>query len=323
MPRLRRSDPNGRGLRRVRAGRGFAYRDADGATIADATTLERIHDLVIPPAWTEVWISPFPNGHIQATGVDDAGRRQYLYHPAWRLQRDRVKFDRMLELAASLTSARRGVTVDLRSEGMTRPKALATAFRMLDHGSLRVGSERYAEQHGSHGPSTLLCVHATVSADRVSLAFPGKSGQDWESDFDDPDLAAVIRALKRRGPRARLLAFRDDDGWHPLSAEDINETVRERTGGDFTSKDFRTLRGSVTAATSLARTGPLATPTARKRAEAAAIRDAAEVLGNTPAVARSSYVDPRILDHYAHGRTIELGGSAEAALRELLGPPGG
>ncbi len=160
-----------------------------------------------------------------------------------------------------------------------------------------------------------------MSGEIVSLAFPGKSGQDWDSDFDDAALAALVRTLKRRGPKSRLLAYQDDDGWHPLSAEDINETVRDRTGGDFTSKDFRTLRGSVTAAVSLARTGPQRTPTARKRAEAAAVKEASEVLGNTPAVARSSYVDPRILDHYAHGRTIALEGSPEAALRALLAGP--
>lgn len=319
VPRLRRSDTAGPGLNRVRSGRGFSYRDAGGAT-PGADVLERIRELVIPPAWTDVWICPYPNGHIQATGVDAAGRTQYLYHPVWRQQKDRIKFDRMLELASSLPTARRGVTIDLRAEGVTRERVLAAAFRMLDHGSLRVGSERYAEAHGSHGLSTLLGAHATVSGETVALEFPGKSGQDWSSDFDDGALASLIRLLKRRGPRSRLLAYRDADGWHPLSADDINETVRARTGGDFTSKDFRTLRGSVTAAVSLARTGPQRTPTARKRAESAAVRDASEVLGNTPAVARSSYIDPRILDRYAKGRVISLDGSPEAALRELLAP---
>jgi DNA topoisomerase-1 len=304
----------------VRAGRGFTYRDADGATLTDPEVLDRIHKLVIPPAWTDVWICPYPNGHIQATGVDAAGRRQYLYHPKWREQKDRAKFERMLELAESLPTARRGVTIDLRSEGPTRRRVLAAAFRMLDHGSLRVGSERYAEQHGSHGLSTLLCSHATISGDRISLAFPGKSGQDWDSEFDDADLAALLRTLKRRGPNARLLAFKDERGWYPLDAEEINEDVRERTGGDFTSKDFRTLHGSIAAAVSLARTGPQRTPTARKRAETAAVRDASEVLGNTPSVARGSYVDPRILDHYDHGRTIDPArlDSAESELRALL-----
>lgn len=319
VPRLRRSDTAGPGLTRLRSGRGFSYRDAGGATISDAVVLERIHELVIPPAWTDVWICPYPNGHIQATGVDAAGRTQYLYHPVWREQKDRIKFDRMLELAQSLPAARRGVTIDLRLAGVPRERALAAAFRMLDHGSLRVGSERYAEQHGSHGLSTLLGAHVTVSGEQVALDFPGKSGQDWSSEFDDGALAAVIRTLKRRGPRARLLAYRDAEGWHPLSADDINETVRARTGGDFTSKDFRTLRGSVTAAVSLARTGPQRTPTARKRAESAAVRDASEVLGNTPSVARSSYIDPRILDHYARGRVVSLDASPEAALRALLG----
>ena len=261
MPRLRRSEPSGPGIQRVRSGRGFTYRGVDGKPV-DAATRDRIAALVIPPAWTEVWICPFPNGHIQATGRDAAGRTQYLYHEAWRQQKDRVKFERALELAASLPSARKRVTRDLRGDD-PKSRTLAAAFRMLDAGSLRVGSERYAELHGSHGLSTLLCSHVVVSGDTVRLEFPGKSGQEWMSELDDADLAAALRPLKRRGPSARLLAYKDEDGWHPVTAEDINDYVRARTGGEFTAKDFRTLTGTVAAASSLARSGPQRTKTAR------------------------------------------------------------
>jgi DNA topoisomerase-1 len=321
MPRLRRSDLRGPGVHRVRRGTGFTYVDESGRPV-DAATRERAVALVIPPAWRDVWIAPYANGHVQATGLDDAGRRQYLYHPAWRVQKDRLKFERMLDLAVVLPAARRGVTLDLRRDGMPRERVLAAAFRMLDTGMLRVGSERYADAHGSYGLSTLRGTHARiVEGERVLLSFPAKSGQPWESEIADPDLAEVIAELKRRGGRARLLAWRDDDGgWHPLSAAEINDDVRDRTGGEFTAKDFRTLHGTVTAAVSLARSGPGETPTARRRAIVQAMRLAADALGNTPAVAKSSYVDPRLLDRYEEGETIDPARlrSAESQLRRLL-----
>ncbi|MFP7762195.1 DNA topoisomerase IB [Marisediminicola sp. LYQ134] len=320
MPRLRRSDSSGAGLKRVRSGRGFSYRDADGRAIRDPDLRARIEHLAIPPAWTDVWIAPYPNGHVQATGVDAAGRRQYIYHPTWREQKDRIKFDRALRLAESLPTARRRVTIDLRSEGATHTRALATAFRMLDTGSLRIGSERYAESNGSHGLSTLLCSHATVRGSTVALKFPAKSGQEWESEISDADLATSVRSLKRRGPTARLLSYRDERGWHPLQPEDINTYVREQTGGEFTAKDFRTLHGTIAAAVSLAKHGPEEKKSARSRALAQAMRDAAEVLGNTPSIAKTSYVDPRVVDHYQHGRTISRDRlhAAESELRALL-----
>jgi DNA topoisomerase-1 len=321
MPRLRRSDLTGPGLHRVRRGKGFAFVDESGRPV-DAATRERAVGLVIPPAWRDVWIAPYANGHVQATGIDDAGRRQYLYHPAWRAQKDRLKFERMLDLAAVLPAARRGVTRDLRRDGLPRERVLAAAFRMLDTGMLRVGSERYADAHGSYGLSTLRAAHArVVEVERVLLSFPAKSGQPWESEITDPDLAEVIATLKRRGGRARLLAWRDDEGgWHPVSAAEINDDVRDRAGGEFTAKDFRTLHGTVAAAVSLARSGPGETSAARKRAIGQALRLAADSLGNTPAVAKSSYVDPRVLDRYEEGETIDPTRlrSAESQLRRLL-----
>jgi DNA topoisomerase-1 len=318
--RLRRSNASGRGYRRVAAGKGFSYRDLDGSTLPPGPVRDRLESIGIPPAWKDVWIAPFENGHIQATGMDAVGRRQYIYHPEWRERKDRVKFDRALQLAESLPAARRRVTMDLRGEGFTRERVLAGAFRMLDSGSLRVGSERYTNENGSHGLATLLCAHVQVRKDRILLRFPAKSGKDWESEIRDADLAALLRLLKRRGANARLLAYKEGRQWRPVTSADINAYVKERTGSDFTAKDFRTLRGTVAAAASLARTGAQRTAAKRKRAISRAMMEASEVLGNTPSIARKSYVDPRVLDHYHEGETIDpkRPDSAEAELRALL-----
>ena len=312
MPRLRRSNLAKPGFSRTKSGK-FA---GTGITAAD---MSRAEDLAIPPAWSDVWIAPHANSHIQATGMDDAGRRQYIYHEQWRATKDRAKFDRALDLAAALPTARSKVTRDLRSDGVTRERVLAASFRMLDTGALRIGSERYAETNGSHGLSTLLCAHAKVSGDTIALAFPAKSGHEWSSEITDADLAALVRSLKRRGPTARLMAWREGDDWRILAAEEINDFIREATGGSFTAKDFRTLRGTIAAAESLAAHGPERTRTGRSKALAQAMRDAAEALGNTPAIAKKSYVDPRIVSLYKRGKTIDSnGGSSDAALRRLL-----
>lgn len=318
--RLRRSNASGRGYRRVAAGTGFSYRDLDGSTLPPGPVRDRLESIGIPPAWTDVWISPFDNGHIQATGLDAVGRRQYIYHPEWRERKDRAKFDRSLQLAESLPAARRKVTMDLRSEGFSRERVLAGAFRMLDSGSLRVGSERYTNENGSRGLATLLCAHAQVRKNRVILRFPAKSGKFWESEIDDADLAALVRSLKCRGPNARLLAYKEGRQWRPVTSAEINAYVKERTGSDFTAKDFRTLRGTVAAAVSLAQTGCGRTVARRKRAVSQAMQEAAAVLGNTPSIARKSYVDPRVVDHYNDGDTIDprRADSGEAELRALL-----
>jgi DNA topoisomerase-1 len=320
VTRLRRSDPSAEGFHRVPSGRGFSYRDASGETVSDRELRTRFDALAIPPAWTDVWIAPFPNGHIQATGMDAAGRRQYIYHPAWRERRDRSKFDRALALAESLPIARGQVTRALRDRGDPRARALAAAFRMLDTGSLRIGSERYAEANGSRGLSTLLCSHASVRRDVVTLCFPAKSGQQWESEIVDPDLAHFVRARLRRDPNTLLLSWVHGGQEHSVTATDINAFVRERTGGDFTAKDFRTLHGTVAAAISLATSGPQASQRLRSRSITRAMEDAARVLGNTPAIARKSYVDPRLIDHYLLGETIDPSrlGSAESEIRALL-----
>jgi DNA topoisomerase-1 len=253
-------------------------------------------------------------------GYDSENRKQYIYHPIWRQKKDRVKFDRALQLAESLPAARRQVTMHLRQSGATRERALAAAFRMLDTGSLRVGSQRYAEANGSHGLTTLLCSHVRVRGDTVELRFPAKSNKAWESDITDPDLAAFVKVLKRRGPTAHLLAYREGGAWQALTASEVNDYVRERTGGSFTAKDFRTLHGTAEAALSLARQGPETTRGRRQRVIAQAMRDTAAVLSNTPTIARTSYVDPRVIDRYESGETIDPSrpGSVESELRALL-----
>lgn len=319
--RLRRSNTARPGYTRVRSGRGFSYRDPNGLTVTDRETRQRLARLAIPPAWADVWIATHENAHIQAIGTDAAGRRQYIYHPVWREKKDRVKFERALELARTLPAARRRVTRALRSPGAGKERALAAAFRMLDAGSLRIGSERYAESYGSHGLSTLNGAHARTSGSTVALSFPAKGGLPWESTIDDPDLAEFVRARKARGPEERLLSWRDGSEWKGLSAAEINDYVKECTGGNFTAKDFRTLHGTAAAALALAAHGP--EPTQRKRAAAVAeaMKEAASVLGNTPAIARKSYVDPRIVDLYASGVTLDATPttSEESALVRLLG----
>lgn len=316
--RLRRSDPTSPGIQRRRSGRGFRYLDRDGSALSDEAALARIAGLAIPPAWTDVWISPYPHGHIQALGTDAAGRRQYLYHEAWRAQRDRTKFDRALSLAQSLPAARGVVSKALAGEiTPTRDRALAAAFRILDSASLRIGSEQYANDNGSHGLATLLCAHASISGTRVRLTFPAKSGQSWDSELDDPALAACLRVL--RGRRSgRLLSWRDGRNWHPLSSSEINDYIRERTRGDFTAKDFRTLHGTIVAAQSLQRTGWSETARARNAAVRHAMLETAAALGNTPAVARSSYVDPRVIDRFEAGELLSPQGAPERALVALL-----
>ncbi|WP_341952923.1 DNA topoisomerase IB [Salinibacterium sp. TMP30] len=322
MPRLRRSDPSGLGYHRVRSGRGFSFRDPQGTTVVDRQRRERFMSLGIPPAWSDVWIAPYENGHIQATGLDAAGRRQYIYHPVWRERHDREKFDRALALAEALPSARAHVTRTLRSSDDAHERSLAAAFRMLDTGALRIGSERYADENGSRGLSTLLCNHVGVRGECVTLRFPAKSGQLWESEIRDADLATFVRGRLRAGKQTPLLSWREGSHRRSLSASDINDYVRERTGGEFTAKDFRTLRGSVAAASSLAVTGPAQSQRERATGIKRAMAAAAEVLGNTPAIARKSYVDPRIVDAYITGSTIDPRrlASAETELRLLLAP---
>lgn len=307
------------GISRIRAGSGFRYAGPDGATIADDDR-ERIHDLVIPPAWRDVWISVDPLGHIQAVGTDDAGRRQYLYHERWRARRDRGKFTRALALAAALPRARGRVTTALRGDGFDRDRALAVAFRILDSGALRIGSSRYLERHGSRGLTTLQVRDAAVEASVVTLTFPGKSGKRALIEIDDDELAAAVSQLSRGRASAPLLWHRKGRRRVALTPSEVNDVVKRLTGGAFTAKDFRTLHGTVVAAETLARIGPVDTARDRAQAERLAVKATAEALGNTPAVARASYIDPRVFARYARGETLALDVSRESAIRALLSP---
>lgn len=318
--RLRKSNPLGKGYHRVRSGSGFSYRAPDGTTVRDPELRGRFEALGIPPAWADVWIAPYDNGHIQAVGYDTAKRKQYIYHPTWRERNDKRKFQRMLLLAEALPGARGTVRRHLREEGITRRRVLAGAFRMLDLGGLRIGSTQYEEENGSYGLTTLHGEHVTIDGDSVRLTFPAKSHKVWDSVMRDPDLAALLGELKARGDDERLLAFPVGEEWHTISPTDVNKYVKKRLHGKFSAKDFRTLRGTVSAAVSLAKHGPEDKKGKQKQAIAQAMRDAAEDLSNTPTVAKASYVDPRVVDRFRAGETIDPGRvhSAESEVRSLL-----
>ncbi|PZU46953.1 MAG: topoisomerase I [Microbacterium sp.] len=321
MPRLRRVRPGtDLGYRRVRAGTGFRYTDADGSALP-ASERDRVTALVIPPAWSEVWISAAPNGHIQATGVDEAGRLQYLYHPDWSAGRDKGKYARALQLAASLPQARARVTTSLRRDDLDRERVLATAFRLLDQAAPRVGSAKYLTKHGSRGLTTLRRRDAVVAETLTSLRFPGKSGKRQSLDIDDAELAVVIALLVAGRPSSPLLAYSRGRRRVALTPKDVNAYVRVMTGGAFSAKDFRTLRGTILAAEALAQLGPLgsdATKADRTHAEVLAVKAAASALGNTPTVARSSYIDPRVFQRYRKGVVLDTTVSPESAIRALI-----
>lgn len=305
------------GYRRIRVGDGFRYTDAAGAALS-ADERRRVVDLVIPPAWQDVWISADPLGHIQATGRDEADRMQYLYHPLWSAGRDKGKYARALQLAEALPRARGRVTTSLRREDLDRERVLATSFRLLDHAAPRIGSERYLKRHGSRGLTTLLRRDAAVEDGILTLRFPGKSGKRQELDIDDADLAAVAALLVAGRPASPLLAYLRGRRRVALTPKDVNDYVRAMTGGTFTAKDFRTLRGTIHAADTLARIGTVDTKSDRKRAELIAVRAAAEALGNTPAVARGSYIDPRVFERYKRGVLLDTTVSPESAIRALI-----
>ena len=302
--RLRRSDLQRPGLRRRRRGTGWSYVDADGHPM-DVETRQRISALAIPPAWQDVWISPFPNGHIQAVGTDAAGRRQYLYHEQWHLTRDELKHARVLTLAGRLPAVRDAVERDLVRPTLDCDRVLATALRMLDYGLFRSGNESYAEDNGSHGVATLLRGHVVASRDRVSFDFPAKSGVARSVSLVDAPLADAVRALRRaRTGTDRLLVYRGDRGWCEVHADTVNQRFKELAGDGYTVKDLRTWRATVVAAMEFARLDPPTTKAARTRAERAVMEAVAEELGNTPAVARRSYVDPRVVETFGRGQTI-------------------
>jgi DNA topoisomerase-1 len=288
------------GLRRRRSGNGFVYLDRHGRPV-DPKTRARIGRLVIPPAWTEVWICPDPQGHIQATGRDARGRKQYIYHPDWRAWRELTKFLHILDFAAALPKLRERVARDLSERKLSRSLVLAAAIRVLDRTLMRVGNDEYARHNQSYGLTTLLDEHIEGAGTRVRFAFRGKHGKLFEAEFSDRRVAGVLRRLEGL-PGQHLFQFVDEAGEaHRVTSDDINAYIREATGGDFTAKDFRTWAATVLAVTELSQLEPATSETAKKRSLAKAIKQVAARLGNTPAVCRSSYIHPEIPASYLDG----------------------
>ncbi|UUZ60637.1 DNA topoisomerase IB [Nocardioides sp. B-3] len=305
MPRLRRTSTDQPGWSRRRAGKGFTFVDDHGKALTGADR-QRCRDLVIPPAWTDVWITPHANGHLQAVGTDDAGRRQYLYHPDWRTSRDAEKYARLVDFGKALSRARERVLTDLDAEGMSLERACAVAVRLLDPGCFRIGNDVYADTNGSFGLTTLRKEHVTGRGGTLTFRFTGKSGIEHSIDIDDaPTVVALDIMRRRRGGSEQLLAWKDGTRWRDLDSSRVNDYVREATGIEATAKDFRTWHATVLAAVSLAETDePGETKASRKRAVTRAMKEVAEFLGNTPALARSAYVDPRVIEAYESGSTI-------------------
>ncbi|HEY7024722.1 MAG TPA: hypothetical protein VH371_07170 [Candidatus Limnocylindrales bacterium] len=286
------------GITRKRAGKGFSYRAPDGAIIRASDELARIRALAVPPAWTDVWICASARGHIQATGRDARGRKQYRYHSSWSRTRDEAKFERTIAFARALPRLRRRVARDLRRRGLPRDKVLAAVVRLLEMTLIRVGNEEYARQNSSFGLTTLRRRHAKVRGESVKFTFRGKSGVSHSVGIRDRRLARVVRQCQDL-PGQRLFEYVDDDGHaQTVSSEDVNEYLRDAMKSDFTAKDFRTWAGTVLAIRALK---PLDGETPTKARVKAAVAEVAQVLGNTPAVARSGYIHPAVIDAYLDG----------------------
>jgi DNA topoisomerase I len=304
MTRLLRSDCSGPGILRRGRGRGFEYLDEDGRRVTDPEVLARIRALGIPPAWNAVWICPSPRGHLQATGTDAAGRKQYLYHEVWRTRRDAAKFADMERFARALPTLRERVDEDLEGDDYTRTRVQACAVRLLDRGFFRIGSEEYTE---SFGLATMRKEHVTINGDsEMVFDYPAKGGVRRVQAVVDPLASEIVAALRRRrGGGDELLAYKERGRWRDLRSEDINAYLKEATGDDFSAKDFRTWNATVLAAVALSVSGEVAaTKTGRKRAITRAVKEVAHYLGNTPAVCRASYIDPRVFDAYRAGLVI-------------------
>jgi len=302
--RLRRSDCSTPGIERRRAGRGFVYLDG-GRRVEDEEVLARIRALGIPPAWRDVWICRDPRGHLQATGIDAAGRKQYRYHDAWRVRRDAQKFEDMTRFARALPRLREHVAADLAAgHAPTRERVLAAAVRLLDRGFFRIGSEQYSVTNESYGLATMRKEHVKLEPDGTMVFdFPAKSSQRRVQAVVDPLVTELIATLKRRrGGGPELLAYRERRAWRDVRSPDINAYLKEATGDDFSAKDFRTWNATVLASVALAVTGPKAST---KAAITRAVKETARYLGNTPAVCRASYIDPRVFDAYRGGEVLD------------------
>lgn len=335
--RLRTSSCDRPGFTRVRCGRGFRYRDRHGEPLTDPGHLARIRALTIPPAWRDVWICPWPNGHLQAVGTDDAGRRQYLYHERFRAQQEEAKHEHVRQVARVLPDLRARVRADLAGRGLSRARVTACAVRLLDLGFFRVGSDRHTRVSETYGLTTMRREHVTRGRGELAFRFPAKGGTEIVRALVDDQAHAVVGALlRRRRGGERLLVYREQGAWHDLRGGDLNEALRRLAGTDITAKDFRTWHATVLASVALAVTTKeaRATAAARRRQAGRAVREVSRYLGNTPAVCRASYIDPRVFELFEQGRTIapalsrlgdhgEFGrpatqGAVEAAVLDLL-----
>jgi DNA topoisomerase-1 len=307
MSRLRRSDCHAPGITRRGRGKGFSCYRENGSPVTDAEVLDRIRGLAAPPAWVDVWICPWPHGHIQATGTDTAGRRQYRYHDAWRVLRDRQKFDRVLEFGRAQPALRAKVAHDLASEGTGRNRVLAGAVRLLDLGFLRVGGEQYAEENETFGIATPRKEHVALSKGVMTFDYPTKGSIQRVVTISDPAAFELIQTLRRRrGGSDHLLAYKEGRRWTDAKSDDVNAYIREAADGEYGAKDFRTWSGTVLAALELgvAGSGSPMSKTARRKAARLAVKAVTEYLGTTPAVCRASYIDPKILDRFDGGQSI-------------------
>jgi DNA topoisomerase-1 len=272
--------------------------------VRDARKIARFNALAIPPAYRDVWICRSSRGHLQATGIDDAGRKQYIYHPAWHEERGREKYERILRFAERLPRLREVTDRHMRKRKLTRDKALAAAVQMIDRTYIRVGSEQYAASHGTYGLATLRSKHITVDGDTLILDFVGKGNTDLHEEVRDGRLARIVAEMDAL-PGYEVFKYLDDDGEVvDIRSADVNAYIKEHMGEDFSAKDFRTWAGTVAAAMALDEVGPIEGARERQKAVARVCRVAAELLGNTPAVCRTSYIDPRVIDHFLDGRTI-------------------
>jgi DNA topoisomerase I len=329
VPGLTRADPRAPGITRVQDADAFRYEDPSGATITDLATLQRIRALAIPPAWKDVWISPDPAGHIQVTGVDSRGRTQYRYHELWRQQRDARKFDHMLLFADSLPALRVAVLRDLNDPSVSRDHVAAAAVRLIDLGLFRIGGERYAELDHHYGVITLEKRHVRVDGDDLAFDYVAKEGKRRAIAIRDSAVQPTVRALADcDNGQQTLLCWQADGVWHPLRSHDVTAYIAANAGGHFTAKEFRTWNATVLMALLLASAGPAATQRAAKSVIVASIRGVADRLGDTPAVTRASYIDPRLVSRYESDRQLRsipvlpaelpVGTLAENAVSTLL-----
>jgi DNA topoisomerase-1 len=302
---LRHTGDDAPGLRRYKRGTRFTYRDATGARVRDAATLSRIRALAIPPAWTDVWISADPRGHIQATGRDARGRKQYRYHTRWREVRDAAKYHRLVAFCTALPALRAAVDRDLACSCLCKPKVVATVVALMERAQLRVGNEEYARDNGSYGATTLRDRHARIHGDTLELAYRGKGGIMRHVRITDHRLARIVRRC-RELPGQRLFQYVDGDAVHPITSSDVNDYLRDATGGPFTAKDYRTWAATLGAAWLLCAQDHPGSERGCKKCVKDVIAAIAQQLGHTPAVCRASYIHPRVIDDFTANKLSGL-----------------